>query len=169
VHAPGVGVATVLRGEKVAVGRCRIDAGQHGRGALEELVVQANANAGQVLALVDRARLPRGRLEHVVDAAQADGHAQQVTQELDDATIRAAANQGQPDDHLAQPGLGHRQLEQHLTVGRGRREGVVQYRGSLVRLLVDELAAHPVPGGQTADRLRAGQRLNGQVLTVTPG
>ena len=36
-------------------------------------------------------------------------------------------------------------------------------------LLVDELAADPVPDGQVADRLRAGQRLNGQVLTVTLG
>src|SRR3954464_13339419 len=33
VHAPGVGVATVLRGQEIAVRRCRIDAGQHWRGA----------------------------------------------------------------------------------------------------------------------------------------
>ena len=65
---------------------------------------------------VDHARLPRGRLEHVVDVAQADGHAQQVAQELDDAAVRTAADQRQPDDHLAQPGLGDRQLEQHLLV-----------------------------------------------------
>jgi len=36
-----------------------------------------------------------------VDAAQADGHAQQVVQELDNAAIRAAANQRQRDDRLA--------------------------------------------------------------------
>src|SRR4029453_1327980 len=54
---------------------------------------------------------------------QADGHAQQVAQELHDAAVRAAADQRQPDDHLAQPGLGHRQLEQHRRVGRRRREG----------------------------------------------
>jgi len=72
VHAPGVGVTMPLRGEEVAVGRRRIDAGQHRRGALEDLVVQAHTNAGQVLVAVDRARLSRGRLEHVVDAAQAD-------------------------------------------------------------------------------------------------
>jgi len=104
-----------------------------------------------------------------VDAAQADGQAQQVTQELDDAAIRAAADQRQPDDDLAQPGLGHRHLEQHLAVRHGRREGVVQYRAGLVRLLVDELTAHPVPDGEITDRLRAGQRLNGQVLAVPPG
>jgi len=121
------------------------------------------------LIAVDRARLPRGRLEHVVDAAQADRHSQQVTHELHDTAIRAAADQRQPDDHLTQPGLGHRQLEQHLIVRRGRREGIVQRSTSFVRLLVDELAADPVPGGEITDRRRAGQRFNGQVLTVTPG
>jgi len=45
VHPPGIGVATVLRGEKIAVRRLGIDAGQHRRGALEDLVVQAHTNA----------------------------------------------------------------------------------------------------------------------------
>ena len=45
VHAPGVGVAAVLCGEKITVGRRRIDAGQHGCCALKELVVQAHAYA----------------------------------------------------------------------------------------------------------------------------
>src|SRR3712207_8094195 len=39
----------------------------------------------------------------------------------------------------------------------------------LARLLVDELAAHPVPGGQAADRLRTGQCLDGQVHAVALG
>jgi hypothetical protein len=170
VHAPGVGVAAALRGQEIAVRRCRIDAGQHRRGALEDLVVQAHPDAGQVLVAVDHARLPRDRLEHVVDAAQADGHAQQVAQELDDAAVRAAADQRQPDDHLAQPGPGDRQLEQHLLgVPLGRRESAIQRRMDLARLLVDELAAHPVPGGQVADRLRTGQCLDGQVLAVALG
>ncbi|MGI4945705.1 MAG: hypothetical protein ACRYHQ_34955 [Janthinobacterium lividum] len=72
MHAPGVSVTALLRRQQVAVGRHRIDAGQHGRGTLEDLVVQAHPNAGQVLVVVDRACLPCGRLEHVVDAAHAD-------------------------------------------------------------------------------------------------
>jgi len=122
-----------LRSQQVAIRRRGIDAGQHRRGTLEDLVVQADANVGQVLVAVDRAGLPRGRLKHIVDAAQADRHAQQVTQELDDAAIRAAADQRQPDDRLAQPCLVDRHLEQHLIVRHGRREGVVQYRAGLVR------------------------------------
>jgi len=38
-----------------------------------------------------------------------------------------------------------------------------------VRLLVDELAAHAMPGRQIADCRRSRQRLNGQVLTITLG
>src|SRR5208282_540242 len=46
-------------------------------------------------------------------------------------------------------------------------ESVIQGETRLVRLLVDEFAAHPVPGGQIADCRRPRQRLNGQVLAVT--
>jgi hypothetical protein len=37
--------------------------------------------------VVDDARLPCGQLEHVMNGADTDGHAQQVTQELDDTAI----------------------------------------------------------------------------------
>ena len=40
--------------------------------------MQAHPNAGQVLTLVDDARLPRSCLEQVVNAAQADRQAQHV-------------------------------------------------------------------------------------------
>jgi hypothetical protein len=73
VHAPGVGVTVPLRRQEIAVCRPGIDAGQHGCCTLEDLVVQAHANARQVLLGVNRARLPRGRLEHIVDVAHADG------------------------------------------------------------------------------------------------
>ena len=52
---------------------------------------------------------------------------------------------------------------------RGGREGVIECCASPVRLLVDELAAGPVPGGQTGESFRTGQRLDGQILAVTPG
>ena len=45
VHAPGVRVTVSLCGQDVAVARVGIDAGQHRRGTLEELVVQAHPNA----------------------------------------------------------------------------------------------------------------------------
>lgn len=76
--------------------------------------MQTHANARQILAVVDHVRPPRQRLKDLVNGADADRNTQQVTHELHDATIRAVADQRQRDDHLAQPGLGDRQLEQHL-------------------------------------------------------
>jgi len=91
VHASGIRVATPLRSQDVAVGRRGIDAGQHGRGTLEDLVVQAHPNAGQVLVVVDDARLPRGRLlialyppGHVLHGGSA-----RLTQKIERAPIKA--------------------------------------------------------------------------------
>ena len=70
--------------------------------------MQAHPNAGQVLVVVDRARLPRGRLKHVLKAAHADRRVQQVAQSLHDAAAGAAANQ--------------RQLEQRFAARHGRRK-----------------------------------------------
>ena len=38
-------LATLLRGQEIAIRRRRIDPGQHGRGALKDLVMQAHPNA----------------------------------------------------------------------------------------------------------------------------
>ncbi len=45
MHAPGVGVATLLRSQEITIRRLGIDTGQHGRGTLEDLVMQAHTNA----------------------------------------------------------------------------------------------------------------------------
>ncbi len=45
MHAPGVGVPTLLCRQETAIRRRRIDASQHGRGTLEDLVMQAHPNA----------------------------------------------------------------------------------------------------------------------------
>ena len=108
----------------------------------------------------------RGRLKHVVNGADADRPAQHVTHELENAAIRTPAHQRQRDDHLAQPSLGDLYLEQHRIVRGGGDESLIQSATGLVCLLVDELAAHPVPDSQIADRLRSRQRHNGQLLTV---
>src|SRR5271167_3404287 len=68
-----------------------------------------------------------------------------------------------------QPCLGDQQLEQNLIVRRRRRESIIQGDASLVRLVVNELAAHPVLGSQITDRPRSRQGPNGQVLTVALG
>jgi hypothetical protein len=74
------------------------------------------------LSVVDDTRLAGGRLEHMMNRADADRHAQQITQKLDDTAIRAAADQRQRDDHLAQPSLADGQVEQHVVFWRTRKE-----------------------------------------------
>src|SRR5258708_15280934 len=93
VHAPGVGVAMPFGREQIAVGRLRIDAGEHRRHTLEDFVVQAHADTREVLITVDRPSLLRGPLLQVVHAAHADGHTQQIAHELHHPAIRTAANQ----------------------------------------------------------------------------
>jgi hypothetical protein len=58
--------------QQVAVGRRHIDAGEHRRRALENLVVQTHANPREVLLAVDRPGLLRGPVQHFVNAAHAD-------------------------------------------------------------------------------------------------
>jgi hypothetical protein len=101
-----------------------------------------------------------------VNGAHADGCAQHITHEFDNAKIRAAAHQRQRDDHLMQPSPGDLYLEQDFIVRAGGDESVIQRATCLVRLLIDELTAHPMPGGKIADRRRSRQRLNSQVLAV---
>jgi hypothetical protein len=87
IHAPGVRVAMLRGREKIAIHRRGIDAGQNRCRALKDLVMQAHANAGQILAFVDDARPPRDKLKQVVNGAQTDGHAQQIADEFDRATV----------------------------------------------------------------------------------
>jgi hypothetical protein len=143
MHAPGVSVAMRLRSQQIAIRRVGIDASQHGLSTMEDLIVQAHPNAGQVLLTVDDASLMRGRLKHIVDGADADGHTQQITQELANAAIGAVADLRQPNNHLAQPSLGDRQLEQNRIVQRGRCERVIQRRTRLMGLLVTNLRPSP--------------------------
>jgi hypothetical protein len=77
------------------------------------------------------------------------------THEFDNAEIRAAAHQRQRDDHLTQPSLGDRYLEQDFILRSGADESVIQRETSLVSLLVNKFAAHPVPRRQIADRRRS--------------
>jgi hypothetical protein len=88
MHTPGVGVAVVLRGQKIAIGRFGADTGQNRFSAMEKFIVQPRANAREVLRAVDHAGLLRGRKEHVVNSADADRPAQHVTHELENAEIR---------------------------------------------------------------------------------
>src|SRR5207245_1377941 len=52
-YPPGVGVAMLFLAQQVAVGGLDVDADEDGASGLEDLVIGADADAGQVLAKVD--------------------------------------------------------------------------------------------------------------------
>ena len=110
--------------------------------------------------------MSRRRLKQIVNGADTDGHAQKITRELDDATIRGVADQRQRDYHLTEPCFGDRQLEQRFVFRHGGQESLTQHCARLVRLLVDELAAHPIASRQIGDRLRSRQGLHCQAYPV---
>jgi hypothetical protein len=68
---------------------------------VEDLIMQAHTNARQIPVAANDAGLLRGGLKHLVDGANTDRYAQQVTQELHHAAIGAVADQRQAEDHLA--------------------------------------------------------------------
>ena len=100
-EAPGVAVAMFLQAQQVAVGGIDVGPDQHRPPALEDLVVGADADAGQVLLPVVRAGLRHGPLKDVVDLADRDRIVQQVAAELADPADGTVADQRQPEDQLA--------------------------------------------------------------------
>lgn len=55
--------------------------------------MQSHPDAREVFAIVDDGRPPCGGLKYVVNGTHADRYAEQVTDELDDASIGAVADQ----------------------------------------------------------------------------
>jgi hypothetical protein len=164
---PRVGVPMLGAGQKVARGRCGIDAGQHRHGTLKNFILQADANLGQILRAVDRCRFPGGALEPVVDRADADGEVEHVAQQFPHPAARAAADQGQRQHQLIQPSLGDRQVEQNATVAGGERE--VQCFHHLVFLPVDELPTDTLLVGKMRNWLGFHQRQKRDALARIAG
>jgi hypothetical protein len=107
VHAPGVGVALLHALQEVAVRRGRINAGEDRLIALEDLVVQAHANARQILRAVDRPGALRGLLDPGVNRPDAQRQAEQVAQQLHHVAIRAVHDQDDGQCEAAHPGFAH--------------------------------------------------------------
>jgi len=67
---------------------------------------------------------------------------------------------------LPQPGLGHGEVKEDTVLVGSRVEGVAEGLVGPVGLLVDELAADVVLGGEVSDGLCAGQSSEGQLLAL---
>ena len=114
----------LLGAEQVAVGGLGVAAGQNRHVGLEDLVVGADADGGQVLAEVVAAGAGHGGADDVVDGAQGHVVVEKFSEGLEDAAEGAVAAEDQDEDDLAQPGPGDGEVEEGAVVGRGR-EGIV--------------------------------------------
>ncbi len=163
-YAPSIGVAVLFRTEQVAVGRGDIGADQHRPAGLEDLVVGAEADGSEVLPSGDGACSGDGLVQDVVNGADRQRIVKDIREQFGDAAQGTVADEGETQDELPQPGLGDREPEEEL-VGfvAARVKGVVEGVVGLPELLVDELAADLLLGGQFGDGLAA-QRVEGELL-----
>jgi len=106
--APGVGIAVFLQTKQIAVGAISVGPPQDGLSALEDLIVDADADGGQVLLVVELSRLGDGLVDDGVDLPDGNRVVEEVPQELDDAAHGAVADQDQSEGQLLEPGLGDR-------------------------------------------------------------
>src|SRR5262249_54694445 len=118
--APGVAVAMVFLTQKVAIRGMDTGPDQHRLFGLEDLVMRADADGGQVLRRVGRKGLGDSLAEDVVSRADGEGVVEQVSEQLADAAQGAVADKDQAEDQLPQPGPGDWQPEEQV-LGGGRR------------------------------------------------
>ena len=126
--------------------------------------MDADADSGQVLAVVDLLCPGDGAVDDVVDAAQREGVIEEVGEQLGDAAEGAVAEQGQAQDEAAQPGLGNGQPEEQVLWRRGRVKGPLDPPVGFVQLPIDELAADAMLQGNLGDG-QAGKGGEGKSLT----
>ena len=111
-----------------------IGADQNGLAVLEDLVEAGDADVGEILLEVVGTRLVDGVMHDVVHRAGRHVEAEDVAIKFVNAAIRTVADEGQTEGGLLEPILGVGQMEKHLVVGDGGREGVVQSGLSAVGL-----------------------------------
>src|SRR5262249_21357552 len=162
-HAPGDGITLFFQTQQIAIGGIDIDADQHGSAGLEDLIVGTDADAGQVVLVVEGAGAAHGGAGQVVQVAQRAGAVEQVAEQLLHAAVGTVADQQQGQAEALQPALGHGQGEEDGVGGGLGGEGLSEGVLGLGGLLVDELAADGVGGGQVGDGL-TGQGREGELL-----
>ncbi len=93
--ARGIGVAMLFRTQQEVEGRGRIDHHQDGIARLEDLIEEADADAREVVVLVDSLGMRNSAVHDVVHGPQGDPIIEEVTQQFDYAAVRTMADQHQ--------------------------------------------------------------------------
>jgi hypothetical protein len=168
VYSPGVGVAILFLAEQVTGGGLGVDADEDRASGLEDLVIGTDADAGQVLAIVDRTGGGDGLVDDVVDRPHGEVVIEEVAEQFGDATERTVTDEDQGEDELADPGPGDREVEDDPVISGGwsRSEGVIEGLLSLVGLVVDELAADLMLLGDSRNGCGAVERVEGEALSL---
>jgi hypothetical protein len=96
-----------------------VDADEDRASGLEDLVIGTAADAGQVLAQVDRTCGGDGLVDDVVDRADGGVVIEEVAEQFGDAAERTVSDEDQSEDELADPGLGDREVEEDPVVSGG--------------------------------------------------
>lgn len=124
-----------------------------------------HADAREVLGIVQILCLVHGPLGQVVDAAETDlAIIEHRIQQFHHALKRTMTDQDHRQNQLLQPVLTDRQPEQDLVLSTvASLEGLIDGRGSLSPLLIDEFAADIVPLGDPGDGLDMPKGLYGQL------
>ena len=129
--------------------------------------MSTDPHVGKVLSMVVDAGLLDRALENVVYLGDRDGIIQQIAAELTDAASGTVADQRQPQERLLQPLFGHWEIEKDLrSVVLLGDECLLEGLLRRIRLPIDELAAHRMLCGQSADCFSSRQGLDRQVLPL---
>ena len=164
--APGIGVAVLFEAEQVAERGRHIDPDKHRLCVLEDLVVSADADRGQVAVGIVLACVLDGGVDDCVDVAQREVVVEEVVEEFDDAAERTMPDENQTECELADPAFGDGQVEQYRIVGGWWVEGVGKGVSCEVLLPVDELAADVRVLRESGDGLCAGQCVECEALSL---
>jgi len=159
----------LLLAEEVTVRGIDISTHQDRLVALEDFIVGADADGGQVLLLVVGAGGPDRSADDVVNAADREPVSEQIAEQFDDSAEGAVADEEEAENELAEKGAGDGKVEED-GFGVGLRvKGLVEGLLGLVGLLVDELAADVVLPREFGDGLLLGQSVEGELLSLVWG
>lgn len=163
-HAPGHAVTMGFLAEQKTIRRGGVDADEHWRLRLEDLIQQADVDGVERLLSGDAAGDGNGLVDDVVDRAEAHVAAETIVKVVDDAAVATAAIEQQGNDVHPQPFLGDGKLKEDLIIVVCRCERLFERLLGDIDLLVDKLAADLGMLGQRGDRECAADGLEGQRL-----
>jgi len=156
----------LFEAEQVAEGGRHIDTDEDRLSVLEDLVVSADADRGQVTVSVELPCASDGGVDDIVDVAQGQVVVEEVVEQFAYPPERTMPDEDQAECELADPAFGDGKVEQDRIVCGWWVEGVGEGVSCEVLLPVDELAADVRVLRESGDGLCAGQSVECEALAL---